>query len=73
MRRCGRFGVRHDVDVVAGRVQVRRSRFFFVDASSLAFSFRRMPDLTRYFLLYRRFACRARRGGPRRSSGCRQP
>lgn len=32
MRRCGRFGVRHDVDVVAGRVQVRRSRFFFVDA-----------------------------------------
>ena len=32
MCRGGRFGVRHDVDVVAGRVQVRRSRFFFVDA-----------------------------------------
>ena len=32
MRRGGRFGVRHDVDVVAGGVQVRRSRFFFVDA-----------------------------------------
>lgn len=32
MRRGGRFGVRHDVDVVAGGIQVRRSRFFFVDA-----------------------------------------
>ena len=32
MRRGGRFSVRHDVDVVAGRFQVRRGRLLLVDA-----------------------------------------